>query len=62
LKYERFKWQYEGLKLEIGHNTEDPDGVEKKVKEVERRFSSESTYEPWERVSITRVIAEYYLS
>ena len=50
------------MKLEIGHNTEDPDGVEKKVKEVERRFSSESTYEPWQRVSITRVIAEYYLS
>ena len=50
------------MKLEIGHNTEDPDGVEKKVKEVERRFSSESTYEPWQRASITRVIAEYYLS
>ena len=47
LKYERFKLQYEGLKLEIGHNTEDPEGVEERVKEIERRFSNDSGYEPW---------------
>lgn len=62
LKYERFKWEYESLKLEIRHNTEDPEGVEARVREAERRFSSSSAYEPWQRASITRIIADYYLS
>lgn len=47
LKYERFKLQYETLKLEIAHNTEDPEGVEEKVREIERRFSPESGHETW---------------
>jgi hypothetical protein len=62
LKYERFKLQYEALKLEIGHNTEDPEGVEERIKEIERRFGSDSGYESWQRASIKRIIADYYLS
>jgi hypothetical protein len=62
LKYERFKLQYEALKLEIGHNTEDAEGLEAKVREIESRFRRDSGFEPWQRASIKRVIADYYLS
>jgi hypothetical protein len=55
-------WQYEALKLEIAHNTEDPEGLEEAVRSTERRFSADSGYEPWQRASIKRVVADYYLS
>jgi hypothetical protein len=62
LKYERFKWQYEALKLEIAHNTEDPVGLEERVREIEGRFTADSGYEPWQRASIKRIVADYHLS
>jgi hypothetical protein len=64
LKYERFKLEYESLKLEIKHNTEDPEGLDARVREAERNFSStsnNSSYEPWHRASISRIIANYYI-
>lgn len=82
LKYERFKLEYESLKLEIKHNTEDPEGLDNRVREAERNFSivpnnvpnidsthhssinannNNSSYEPWHRASISRIIANYYI-
>ena len=59
---ERYKLKHEALKLEISHNTEDPEGLEERVRDVERRFTNDQSYEPWQRASIKRIIADYYLS
>ena len=47
LRYERFRLQYEALKLEIGHNTEDPEGLQAKVTEIEARTQQDAGFEPW---------------
>jgi hypothetical protein len=62
LKYERFKLEYEGLKLEIGHNTEAPESLQARVDEIEARFHRDSGCEPWQRASIKRVVADFHLS
>jgi hypothetical protein len=35
------------LKLEIAYNTEDPEGMEEKIVETEKRFTADSSIESW---------------
>ena len=62
LKYERFKLQYEVLKLELAHNTEDPESVEEKVKAIEQSLATDSVFESWQKASLKQIIADFYLS
>jgi len=62
LKYERFKLQYEVLKLELGHNSEDAESLEEKVKGIEKNLATESAFEPWQKASLKQIIADFYLS
>ena len=62
MKYERFKLEYEQLKLEIDHNREAPEALQARVQEIEAKFNRESNFESWQKASVKRVVAEYYLS
>lgn len=48
--------------MEIAHNTEDPQGLDNKIREIELRLRPDRGFEPWQRASIKRVIADFYLS
>ena len=62
LKYERYKLKYEQLKLDLAHNTEDPQSLEQRVKDIERSLGQDSPYESWQVASLKQIMAEFYLS
>lgn len=49
IKFERFKHEYEQLKLEIKYNIEDPEGLDQKVMLIEKSFSEDQSYEKWQK-------------
>ena len=59
MKYERFKIDYEVLKLHIQYNTINLDRM---IGDAENLLNDDGPYEYWHKAEFSRVLGDYYLS
>eukprot|EP00347_Sterkiella_histriomuscorum_P010775 403374964 len=64
VKFERFKVDYEDLKINLQFNTNSKSLeliVQNYVDTINRRYNQEQNFEPWQAAEMDRLIGEYYL-